>query len=105
MESQEFKELINSGKPVLVDFFATWCGPCQYMLPILEEVKGRVGDKAEIIKVDVDESPQIASEYQIRGIPTLILFKDGVAKWRQSGIVQARELERIIDEEVSHTPV
>lgn len=100
METQEFKQLINSDKPVLVDFFATWCGPCQYMTPILEEVKSKVNGKAEVIKVDVDKSPQIAAEYGIRGVPTLILLKNGESKWRQSGVVPASELVRVIEEEV-----
>ncbi|MBK1441478.1 thioredoxin [Parapedobacter sp. ISTM3] len=95
-----FNELINGKKPVLVDFFATWCGPCQTQAPILEEVKQRIGDAASIIKVDVDKNPQVATKYQIRGVPTLILFKNGAIKWRQSGVFPANELERLLKENV-----
>jgi len=93
-----FNELINGEKPVLVDFFATWCGPCKTQAPILEDVKQRVGDAASIIKIDVDKNPQVATKYQIRGVPTLIIFKNGQIKWRQSGVFPANELERLLKE-------
>lgn len=93
-----FNEIIKSEKPVLVDFSAEWCGPCKMMKPILSDLKNRIGDVANIIKVDVDQNPQAAAAYKIQGVPTLIIFKKGHIKWRQSGVVQANVLERLIKE-------
>ncbi len=95
-----FQEMINQDKPVLVDFFATWCGPCKMQAPILEDVKKRVGEAASIIKIDVDKNRDVAGTYQIQGVPTLMIFKNGQVLWRRSGVSQANELEKLIKEHV-----
>ncbi|MFD0836453.1 thioredoxin [Mariniflexile aquimaris] len=92
----KFSEIINQDKPVLVDFFAEWCGPCKMMSPILKEVKDSLGEAVSIIKIDVDKNQELAAKYQVRGVPTLLLFKNGKQIWRQSGVVQKNELLSIL---------
>lgn len=95
---ESFNSIINSNKPVLVDFFAEWCGPCKAMAPILKDVKSNLGEKATIIKVDVDRNQDAAMAYQIRSVPTLMMFKNGKVVWKQSGVVPSNELIRIFEQ-------
>ncbi|HEY8401731.1 MAG TPA: thioredoxin [Cytophagaceae bacterium] len=92
----KFEEIINAEEPVLVDFYADWCSPCKAMAPELVKLAGKVKGKAKVIKVDVDKNPEAAVRFQIRGIPTLILFKKGHIRWRQSGMMNAEQLENAI---------
>jgi thioredoxin 1 len=96
VKRKSFNEIVNSNHLVLVDFSAEWCGPCKMMKPILQEVKSSVGDAVTIVKIDVDKNNQIATEYQVTGVPTLVLFKDGKQVWRQSGVVQPAALSDLI---------
>lgn len=93
-----FKTLINSDAPVLVDFYTAWCGPCKMQAPILKEVAQAIGDKAKIIKIDVDQNQELANRLQVRGVPTLILFKKGEVLWRNSGVTEKRELVALLRE-------
>ncbi len=92
----KFSELINVEKPVLVDFFADWCGPCKMLAPILKEVKDELGDTISIIKIDVDKNQPLASQFNVRGVPTMILFKNGQQLWRQSGVVSKQEIVQLL---------
>lgn len=95
-----FNELINGEKPVLVDFSAEWCGPCKAMSPILKEVASKIGEQASIIKIDVDQNPAIAGKLGIRGVPTFILYQNGEAKWRRSGMQSANALTQVIQQAI-----
>lgn len=91
-----FKDIVNSGDVVLVDFFGTWCGPCQTLMPILKDVKNHMGDAVKIVKIDIDKNEELAAIYQVRSVPTMILFKNGVPKWRQSGVLQKKDIINVI---------
>ena len=97
MAKSPFSDLIRDNKPTLVDFYAEWCGPCKMMKPILEELKGKVGEKVRIIKIDVDKNPLISAAYRIEGVPTLALFRKGELKWRKAGVVLTDELLNVIN--------
>ena len=101
MEKTNFQKLISSETPVLVDFFATWCGPCQMLSPILKQVKDNVGDRITIVKIDVDKNQEIASKYNVRGVPTMMLFQKNKQLWRQSGVLSKEEIIKIIFEKIS----
>ena len=87
-----FETHINGMKPVVVDFFATWCGPCKMMEPVLKQLKSRVGEKATILKMDIDKNPQHANRFGIQAVPTVIIFKEGKIMWRKSGVANVNEL-------------
>jgi thioredoxin 1 len=96
--NSSFDQLIHSDKPVLIDFYATWCGPCQMLGPVLKEVKDHLGDRVSIIKVDVDKNQELAAMQQVRGVPTMMLFQNGKQLWRQSGVLSKEEIiKNILD--------
>lgn len=92
-----FKNIINSEKVVLVDFFGTWCGPCQALMPILKAVKDELRDAVKIVKIDIDKNQELALQYQVRSVPTMVLYVDGVPKWRQSGVLQKKDILNVIE--------
>ena len=93
---ENFNDMIHGGQLILVDFFATWCGPCKMMHPILEQLKAEMGDSLRIVKVDVDKNAPLADAYRIQSVPTLVLFRNGEALWRQSGVMPLADLKRLI---------
>jgi len=95
--NENFSEIINSNKLVLVDFSAEWCGPCRMLGPVLEQLKNRVGDKVRIIKIDVDKNPELAYKYNVRSVPTLILFRNGLILWSGVGVKTADYLENVVN--------
>ncbi|HOD10506.1 MAG TPA: thioredoxin [Flavobacterium sp.] len=96
-----FENLITNDKPVLVDFFATWCGPCQMLTPILKQVKDNLGERITIIKIDVDKNQELASKFQVRGVPTMMLYQNGEQLWRQSGVLSKEEIIKIVLEKIN----
>jgi thioredoxin 1 len=96
----DFNEIINSSKPTLVDFYADWCGPCKAQAPILKEISKVAGDKVRVIKIDLDKNNHLARKYQIRGVPTIILYKNGQLLWRQSGMANKDQLLNLINQNV-----
>ena len=97
----KFNKLINSNTPVLVDFFADWCGPCKMLAPELVTLKEKIGDQMSIVKINVDKNQQLAGHFQVRGVPTMILFKEGEILWRQSGYMNAEQLKQTLNPFIS----
>ena len=94
---EKFEDIIKSEKPVLIDFFATWCGPCKMMHPVLEELHEKVGDKARVIKIDIDKNQELAAIYNVRSVPTLMIFRNGELKWRTAGVQPIQTLEQELE--------
>jgi thioredoxin 1 len=106
IRQRTFTDIINGQTPVLVDFYSDWCGPCKMMAPVLKDLKNRMGDNIYIIKIDTERNPAAAIKYQVRGVPTLILFKEGRILWQQAGVMQAAQLEKIIHGKLKeHEPI
>lgn len=99
--NKNFQEIINSEKPVLLDFYATWCGPCKMLAPILKDVKNKLGEQISIIKIDVDKNQELASIQQVRGVPTMMLYQKGKQLWRQSGVLSVEEIISIIKQKTN----
>jgi thioredoxin 1 len=100
--NSSFNTIVNSEKPVLIDFFATWCGPCQALSPILKQVKESLGERISILKIDVDKNQALAENYQVRGVPTMMLFQNGKSLWRQSGVISKEDIISIIIEKTNN---
>lgn len=100
-KKESFNEILHGDKPVLIDFMAEWCGPCKMMKPVLEELRSRMGNRLRILKIDIDKTPALANSLEIRSVPTLMLFQKGKPVWRQSGVIQAGPLEKIIHSHIS----
>ncbi|TPN87495.1 thioredoxin [Aquimarina algicola] len=96
-----FTNIINTNTPVLIDFYADWCGPCKMLSPILKEVKDEMGERIKVIKIDVDKNQSLAAQYQVKGVPTMLLFKNGQQLWRQSGVLQKNDIINTINSYIS----